>query len=49
MNEQHGFSEMEIGEDDQSQLLPVAKTYKESVDKRDAARLGFQNKIGIFT
>jgi hypothetical protein len=47
MNEQHGFSEMQIGEDDQSQLLPVAKTYKESVDKRDAARLGFQNKMAV--
>ena len=47
MAEPHRFFEMEISDDEKRQLLPTLKNWKESTDKKDAARLDFHNKMAV--
>jgi len=47
MAEPHRFIDMEISEDEERQFSPIAKTYVESVAKRDAARIDFLNKMAV--
>jgi hypothetical protein len=43
----HSFLQMEIDDDEKLLLLPSLKTWKESMEKRNSARLDFQSKMAV--